>query len=137
MADEFAGPAAAPAVPWVAGELMLQVRGSPLASVGSGRPWMVAPTDSFGFGETKAPELYRITYDGSITDEPQFVVMGGTTDPVSAKLKDTYRTGLDLPAAIGIAVEGLQAGPAPGGGNGASAARVWSCRVRTASTNRP
>ena len=36
-------------------------------------------------------ELYRITYDGSITDEPQFVVMGGTTDPISAKLKDTYR----------------------------------------------
>ena len=78
-----------------------------------------------GVGATAdADELYRITYDGSITDEPQFVVMGGTTDPISAKLKDTYRTGLDLAAAIGIAVEGLQAGPAPGGGNGASAARV-------------
>ena len=78
-----------------------------------------------GVGATAdADELYRITYDGSITDEPQFVVMGGTTDPVSAKLKDTYRTGLDLAAAIGIAVEGLQAGPAPGGGNGASATRV-------------
>src|SRR5947199_2436197 len=38
-------------------------------------------------------QLYRITYDGSITDEPQFVVMGGTTDPISAKLKDTYRSG--------------------------------------------
>ena len=69
-------------------------------------------------------ELYRITYDGSITDEPQFVVMGGTTDPISAKLKDTYQAGLDLSAALTIAVEGLEAGPAPGGGNGASAARV-------------
>ena len=69
-------------------------------------------------------ELYRITYDGSITDEPQFVVMGGTTDPISAKLKDTYEAGLDLSAALTIAVEGLEAGPAPGGGNGASAARV-------------
>jgi proteasome alpha subunit len=69
-------------------------------------------------------ELYRITYDGSITDEPQFVVMGGTTDPISAKLKDTYRAGLDLSAALTIAVEGLEAGPAPGGGNGASATRV-------------
>ena len=59
-------------------------------------------------------ELYRITYDGSITDEPQFVVMGGTTDPISAKLKDTYRAGLDLSAALTIAVEGLEAGPAPG-----------------------
>ena len=69
-------------------------------------------------------ELYRITYDGSITDEPQFVVMGGTTDPISAKLKDTYRAGLDLSAALTIAVEGLEAGPAPGGGNGATATRV-------------
>jgi proteasome alpha subunit len=68
-------------------------------------------------------ELYRITYDGSITDEPQFVVMGGTTDPISAKLKDTYEAGLDLSAALTIAVEGLEAGPAPGG-NGASAPRV-------------
>jgi proteasome alpha subunit len=70
-------------------------------------------------------ELYRITYDGSITDEPQFVVMGGTTEPISAKLKDTYRAGLDLSAALTIAVEGLEAGPAPGAsGNGAAAARV-------------
>jgi proteasome alpha subunit len=77
-----------------------------------------------GVGATAdADELYRITYDGSITDEPQFVVMGGSTDPISAKLKDTYRSGLDLAEAIGIAVEGLQAGPAPGG-NGAAAARV-------------
>ena len=82
-----------------------------------------------GVGATAdADELYRITYDGSITDEPQFVVMGGTTDPISAKLKDTYRAGLDLAAAIGIAVEGLQAGPAARrrqrGGGRAGAGRV-------------
>jgi proteasome alpha subunit len=66
-----------------------------------------------GVGETaEGDQLYRITYDGSITDEPQFVVMGGTTDPISAKLKDTYRGGLDLAEAVGLAVEGLQAGPA-------------------------
>ncbi len=35
------------------------------------------------YGETKAPELYRITYDGSIADEPHFVVMGGTTEPIA------------------------------------------------------
>ncbi len=74
-------------------------------------------------------ELYRITYDGSITDEPQFVVMGGTTDPISAKLKETYRSGLELGEAIGIAVEGLQAAAAPGsppasGYGGAQATRV-------------
>ena len=77
-----------------------------------------------GVGETsETDQLYRITYDGSITDEPQFVVMGGTTEPISAKLKDTYRAGLDLAAAIGIAVEGLQTGTAPAG-NGTTAKPV-------------
>ena len=61
-----------------------------------------------GVGATAdGDQLYRITYDGSITDEPQFVVMGGTTDPISAKLKDTYEAGLDLSAALAIAVEAL------------------------------
>jgi proteasome alpha subunit len=34
--------------------------------------------------------------------------MGGTTEPISAKLKDTYRPGMELGEAIGVAVEGLQ-----------------------------
>jgi proteasome alpha subunit len=76
-------------------------------------------------GDTAAgDQLYRITYDGSISDEPEFVVMGGTTEPISTKLKDTYSTGLELDAAIGVAVEGLQAAPAPGGGNGPNEART-------------
>lgn len=81
-----------------------------------------------GVGETAdGDQLFRITYDGSITDEPQFVVMGGTTDPISAKLKDTYQSGLELAAAVGLAVEGLQAGPAtpaPTGNGAAQGARV-------------
>ena len=61
-------------------------------------------------------QLYRITYDGSITDEPQFVVMGGSTDPISAKLKDTFRSGLELGEAVAIAVDALQSGSAGNGG---------------------
>jgi proteasome alpha subunit len=48
------------------------------------------------YGETKAPELYRITYDGSINDEPHFVVMGGTTEPITTALKDSYAENADL-----------------------------------------
>ncbi len=73
----------------------------------------------------ESDQLYRITYDGSITDEPQFVVMGGTTEPISTKLKDTYQPGLDLADAIAVAVEGLEAAAAPGApANGAAASRV-------------
>ncbi|WP_099021327.1 proteasome subunit alpha [Mycolicibacterium palauense] len=61
------------------------------------------------YGETKAPELYRITYDGSIADEPQFVVMGGTTDPIVAALKDTYTANAELDVAVRTAVNALQA----------------------------
>ena len=42
------------------------------------------------YGETKPPELYRITYDGSIADEPHFVVMGGTTEPIATALNESY-----------------------------------------------
>ncbi|OLT14476.1 proteasome subunit alpha [Pseudonocardia sp. CNS-139] len=69
-------------------------------------------------------QLYRITYDGSITDEPQFVVMGGTTEPISAKLRDSYRPGLDLAAAVAVAVEGLETGAAAGNGGAQQQSRV-------------
>lgn len=59
------------------------------------------------YGETRAPELYRITYDGSIADEPHFVVMGGTTEPIIAALNDSYTENADLGAAVKIAVEAL------------------------------
>ncbi|MCX6464596.1 MAG: proteasome subunit alpha [Pseudonocardiales bacterium] len=71
-------------------------------------------------------QLYRITYDGSITDEPQYVVMGGATEPISAKLKDTYRADADLAGALAVAVEGLQSVPAPG--NGAAEPTVLGVR---------
>ncbi len=66
------------------------------------------------YGETKPPEMYRITYDGSIADEPHFVVMGGTTEPITAALNESYTENADLNQAVRIAVEALQAG----GGNG-------------------
>jgi proteasome alpha subunit len=68
------------------------------------------------FGETKPPELYRITYDGSIADEPHFVVMGGTTEPIIAALNDSYAENASLSEAAKIAVAALTAGAASGNG---------------------
>jgi len=62
------------------------------------------------FGETKAPELYRITYDGSIADEPHFVVMGGTTEPIINALKESYSENAELAEAVRMAVDALRAG---------------------------
>jgi len=74
------------------------------------------------FGESKAPEIYRITYDGSIADEPDFVVMGGTTEPITTALKETYSANAELDEAIRIAVGALRAGIASTAGNAMPAA---------------
>ncbi len=55
-------------------------------------------------------QLYRLTYDGSIVDEPSYLVMGGQTEPVLTKMKETYEEGMSLEAAIPFAVAALSAG---------------------------
>ena len=70
----------------------------------------------------KPPELYRITYDGSIADEPHFVVMGGTTEPIITALKESYSENAELADAVRIAVEALRAGITSAGGNATPAA---------------
>ena len=74
------------------------------------------------YGETKPPELYRITYDGSIADEPHFVVMGGTTEPIINALKESYSENAELAEAVRIAVDALRTGIASATGNATPAA---------------
>jgi len=89
------------------------------------------------YGETKAPELYRITYDGSIADEPHFVVMGGTTEPIINALKESYAEDADLPDALKIAVGALRAGSPDNAGNGQATVGVASLEVAILDANRP
>ncbi|MDA3647572.1 proteasome subunit alpha [Saccharopolyspora indica] len=55
-------------------------------------------------------QLYRLTYDGSIVDEPQFVVMGGQADAITSALKESFSDGLDLAGAAKVAIEALGSG---------------------------
>ncbi|OXM54299.1 proteasome subunit alpha [Amycolatopsis alba] len=70
-------------------------------------------------GATAAEDqLYRLTYDGSIFDEPKFVVMGGQADTLSTKLKESYEPDLELEVALGVAVKALRDNtPAPANGD--------------------
>ena len=88
-------------------------------------------------GETKPPELYRITYDGSIADEPYFVVMGGTTEPVTTALTQSYAENAELPDAVRIAVKALRAGSAEASGNDQSSLAVAGLEVAVLDANRP
>jgi len=54
-------------------------------------------------------QIYRITFDGSVTDEPGFVAFGGEAEKVSAVLKERYSEGLSLAGAFGAALAALSA----------------------------
>ena len=54
-------------------------------------------------------QIYRITFDGSVTDEPGFVAFGGQADQVSATLKERYSAGMSLTEAFGAALDALSA----------------------------
>lgn len=89
------------------------------------------------YGETKAPELYRITYDGSIADEPHYVVMGGTTEPIINALKESYTENADLADALRIAVNALRANSPDNATNGQPSLSEATLEVAILDVNRP
>jgi proteasome alpha subunit len=62
-------------------------------------------------------QIYRITFDGSVTDEPGFVAFGGQADQVAAQLKERFSDGMSLTEALGAALDALAA-PSSSAGNG-------------------
>lgn len=52
-------------------------------------------------------ELFLILYDGSVTDEDGFVVMGGEAEALAERLRSGYRQGMDLSDAAKVGVESL------------------------------
>jgi proteasome alpha subunit len=70
-------------------------------------------------GETpEQDQLYRLTFDGSVVDEPDFVVMGGQADAVTGQLRENFRTGLSLSDALMVGVRALSASSPALSGNG-------------------
>jgi proteasome alpha subunit len=58
-------------------------------------------------------QIYRITFDGSVTDEHGFAAMGGQADQVATVLKERYSDGMSLSDALSAALAALSA---PGNG---------------------
>ncbi|MEV6428277.1 proteasome subunit alpha [Nocardia sp. NPDC051463] len=87
--------------------------------------------------QTPTSVLYRITFDGSIVDEREYVVMGGTTEPILTALKASYQSGLDLSSAVGVAVKALTAGVPEGADKEKRVLGVSSLEVATLEQARP
>jgi proteasome alpha subunit len=64
----------------------------------------------------EADELYRITYDGSVNDEPGVMVMGGQAEQISGPLRSRHSKDASLAEALKLAVEALGSTGGEGGG---------------------
>jgi proteasome alpha subunit len=63
-------------------------------------------------------QLYRLTFDGSVVDEPDFVVMGGQAEAVAANLREHFQPGMSLADALGVGIRALSAVSPATAGNG-------------------
>lgn len=59
-------------------------------------------------------QIYRLTYDGSVSDQHGFLVMGGASASAEERLRESWRPELSLGETLRIAVEALAADPAGG-----------------------
>src|SRR4029450_1490177 len=60
-------------------------------------------------------ELYRLTYDGSVADEPGFVAMGGQSEAIANVLKADHRDDLKLADALALGIRALASVGGEGG----------------------
>ena len=73
----------------------------------SGKPYEVEIVVAEVGERTGDDQLYRLTYDGSVAEEHQHVVIGGQGEPIAAVLRAEHRGDLPLEQAVQLAVRAL------------------------------
>jgi proteasome alpha subunit len=63
-------------------------------------------------------QIYRIFWDGIVSDEPGFVAFGGQADQVTTVLKERFSDGMSLTEALGAALAALTTQASSSGSNG-------------------
>jgi proteasome alpha subunit len=89
----------------------------------SNKPWEVELVVAEVGDQPDADQIYRITFDGSVTDEHGFVAFGGDAAKVSAVLKDRYSDGMTLAEAFAAALDALSALTPPAASPASSSAQ--------------
>jgi proteasome alpha subunit len=82
-------------------------------------------------------QLYHLTYDGSIGDEPDFVVMGGQAEAISTALKESFRQDMDTADAVAAAVAALSSASTNVNGAGKRILGVGQLEVAVLDRSRP
>ena len=62
-------------------------------------------------GDANGTSIYHILFDGSVSDEDQYVAMGGHAEELTDGLRDRYQAGWDLSTAVRTAVQLLATVP--------------------------
>jgi len=82
-------------------------------------------------------QLYRLTFDGSVVDEPDFVVMGGQAEAVTGHLREHYHGGMGLADALRVGVRALSAvSPVTAGGGNGGVSRLTAAQLEVAVLDR-
>jgi proteasome alpha subunit len=85
----------------------------------------------------EADQLYRLTFDGSIVDEPDFVVMGGQADAVTGHLREHFLPGMGLADALEVGVRALSAvSPVTSGSGNGGPTRLTAAQLEVAVLDR-
>jgi proteasome alpha subunit len=85
----------------------------------------------------EADQLYRLTFDGSIVDEPDFVVMGGQADAVTGHLREHFLPGMGLADALEVGVRALSAvSPVTAGSGNGGPTRLTAGQLEVAVLDR-
>src|SRR5258706_4574010 len=79
-------------------------------------------------------ELYRLTYDGSVADEPGYVAMGGQSEAIANVLKADHREDATLAEALTLTVRALAT---VGGEGGAPRQLAGALEVAVLDRRRP
>jgi len=82
----------------------------------SGKPYEVEIVVAEVGVQPDDDQIYRISWDGSVSDEPGFVAFGGQADQVAAVLKERFSDGMSLTEALAAALAALTP-PAPSSGS--------------------
>jgi proteasome alpha subunit len=90
------------------------------ASEPAGKPYEVELVVAEVGVKPDGDQIYRISWDGSVSDEPGFVAFGGQADQVAGALKERFSDGMSLTEALGAALAALAAPAAAASGANAS-----------------
>ena len=63
---------------------------------------VVAEVGDPRFAGHEEDAIYRVRFDGSISDEQRFCVIGGTAEQLDSHLQSSYREGMDLASAVRV-----------------------------------